>query len=378
MALQAPVIVTPHSKGFVSSYHPCFKGVFGLSGHHSAELVLADPATDCVLAIGCSLGEWATAGWDRKALLNSRLVHIDSNPENFRNSAMARLHVLGDPGEVFERVETLIGDALRARGGPVAPARPAKPSLHLIADKPAQPVPNCTLDEPAEWHSDAAPIKPQRLMRELPNLLPAGTRYITDGTSAKGWALHYLHIPDRRVAERRSANGALQHRSALPPRAADRRTDAAGLVRTSMEFSCMGWAIGHSLGAACARRDTPVVCLTGDGSMLMNGQEITVAAEHRLPVFYVVLNDSAMGTIRHGQILGGAEQIGWELPEVDFALMAKAMGVHGYTVRAPKDLHDIDWHGLWQRGEPAVIDVKIDREAVPPIKQRMKSLGVGH
>ncbi len=66
------------------------------------------------------------------------------------------------------------------------------------------------MDDPAEWHSDAAPIKPQRLMRDLPTLLPAGTRYITDGTSAKGWALHYLHIPDRRVAERRAASGGLQ------------------------------------------------------------------------------------------------------------------------------------------------------------------------
>jgi acetolactate synthase-1/2/3 large subunit len=145
-----------------------------------------------------------------------------------------------------------------------------------------------------------------------------------------------------------------------------------------MEFSCMGWAFGHALGAACARRDTPVVCLTGDGSMLMNSQEITVAAQHRLPVFFIVLNDSALGTIRHGQLLGGAEQIGWELPEIDFALMAKAMGIHGYVVRAPQDLQEIDWHGLWQRGEPAVIDVRIDRDEIPPLKQRMKSLGVGH
>ena len=215
-------------------------------------------------------------------------------------------------------------------------------------------------------------------MRILPTYLPAGTRFITDGTAAKAWAMHYLQIPDRRVAERRAAVGALRSRPAATPRVADRRKEAAGLVRTSMEFSCMGWALGHALGAACARRDTPVVCLTGDGSMLMNSQEITVAAQHRLPVFFVVLNDSALGTIRHGQLLGGAEQIGWELPEVDFALMAKAMGVKGYIVRSPQDLEDIDWHGLWQHREPAIIDVRIDRDAVPPLKQRMKSLGVGH
>ena len=53
------------------------------------------------------------------------------------------------------------------------------------------------------------------------------------------------------------------------PRTDDRRIVSAGLFRTSMEFSCMGWAFGHAIGAACARRDTPVVCLTGDGSVLM-------------------------------------------------------------------------------------------------------------
>lgn len=378
MALQAPVLVTPHAKGFVSSFHPRFRGVFGFAGHQSAEQVLADPAVDYVVAIGCSLGEWATSGWDRAALLNGRLIHVDDDPENFRHSAMAQLHVLGDPGAVFERIDAVIGDVAGTRRSNIAPPKSAKPTLHLIADKPVHPLPNCTLDDPADWHSDATPIKPQRLMRDLPTLLPAGTRFITDGTAAKAWAMHYLQIPDRRVAERRAAVGALRSRPAATPRVADRRKEAAGLVRTSMEFSCMGWALGHALGAACARRDTPVVCLTGDGSMLMNSQEITVAAQHRLPVFFVVLNDSALGTIRHGQLLGGAEQIGWELPEVDFALMAKAMGVKGYIVRSPQDLEDIDWHGLWQHREPAIIDVRIDRDAVPPLKQRMKSLGVGH
>lgn len=112
--------------------------------------------------------------------------------------------------------------------------------------------------------------------------------------------------------------------------------------------------------------------------MLMNSQEITVAAEHRLPVFFIVLNDAALGTIRHGQVLAGAEQIGWKLPEVDFALMAKAMGIKGFVVRTAQELQEIDWNGLWKRREPAIIDVRIDRGTIPPIKQRMKSLGVGH
>ena len=70
-----------------------------------------------------------------------------------------------------------------------------------------------------------------------------------------------------------------------------------------------------------------MVCLTGDGSYLMNGQEITVAAELGLPVIYIVLNDGALGMVKHGQRLAGAEPIGFELPQVDFAAMAAAMGI---------------------------------------------------
>lgn len=383
LTLNAPVLVTPHSKGFVSSFHPCFKGVFGLSGHQSAEQVLADPLVDCVVAVGCSLGEWATAGWDRKALLNQRLIHVDANPENFRNSAMGRLHVLGEPEAVFERVGAIFQENVAFGSiSALRPNIPAQRGLRAVPNRVDRPMPNCTLDEPAEWISNTTPLKPQRLMRDLPYLLPPGTRFIADGTAAKGWAIHYLHIPDRRFGERRGpgsiapakrkdAGGSVQ-------RLQDRRQETAGLFRTSMEFSCMGWAIGHAVGAAFARSDIPVVCLTGDGSMLMNSQEITVAAEHRLPVFFIVLNDAALGTIRHGQVLGGAEQIGWELPEVDFALMAKAMGINGFVVRTYQELQEVDWDGLWKRREPAIIDVRIDRDAMPPIKQRMKSLGVGH
>ncbi len=385
LALDAPVLVTPHSKGFVSSFHPCFKGVYGLSGHHSAEQVLTDPLVDCVIAVGCSLGEWATAGWDRHALLNERLIHVDANPENFRNSAMGRLHVMGNPAAVFERVSAIVQPGKSAATTATAPSSQHATKQHglrVVSSRVDRPSPNCTLDEPTEWVSNATPLKPHRLMRDLPYLLPPGTRFIADGTAAKGWAIHYLHIPDRRFGERRLPMGIspadAADSSASMPRLQDRRQESAGLFRTSMEFSCMGWAIGHAVGASFGRCDVPVVCLTGDGSMLMNSQEITVAAEHRLPVFFVVLNDAGLGTIRHGQILGGAEQIGWQLPEIDFALMAKSMGIKGFVVRTVEDLQNVDWHGLVKAREPALIDVRIDRDAVPPIKQRMKSLGVGH
>ncbi len=379
--LPAQVLVTPHAKGMVSPFHPCFRGVYGFAGHQSADQTLQDPEVDCVVAIGCSLGEWATGGWDERTLLNERLIHVDSNPAHFAGSPRARRHLSGSLDAIFKTVLANLAEAStnKPASGPRHPS--IRPTLQLVNYTPKDSLPNCSLDEPNKYHSASSPIKPQRLMHELPRLLPTGTRFVADGVAAKAWATHYLHIPDRRSRERRfdsDRRGVMRQGDVTLRRQMGRRGEFAGLFRTSMEFSCMGWGIGHAVGAAFGSLGVPVVCLTGDGSMLMNGQEITVALQHRLPVFFVVLNDSALGTIRHGQILGGAESIGWKLPEIDFVQLAGAMGIPGFRVDTPQDLSRIDWDDLWKRKSPALIDIRIDPDEVPPLKQRMKSLGVGH
>lgn len=57
----------------------------------------------------------------------------------------------------------------------------------------------------------------------------------------------------------------------------------------------------------------------------MSGQEITVAVEHKLPVVFIILNDSSLGMVRHGQELGGAESIGHNIAKVNFAMIAEAV-----------------------------------------------------
>ena len=139
----------------------------------------------------------------------------------------------------------------------------------------------------------------------------------------------------------------------------------------------MGWAIGSAIGAALAYPGGPVVCITGDGSLLMNGQEITVAVSEKLTVIYVVLNDSALGMVRHGQKMAGSEEIGTELPPVDFAAFARSMGAAGHTVHAPGDLLDIDFESVCARAGPTLIDVLVDCEETPPIATRIRALEGG-
>jgi acetolactate synthase-1/2/3 large subunit len=141
-----------------------------------------------------------------------------------------------------------------------------------------------------------------------------------------------------------------------------------------MGFASMGWAIGAAVGTAMANPERPVVCLVGDGSYLMSGQEITTAVMHELCVIFVILNDGSLGTVKHGQRLARAERIGYELPPVDYAALASALGVEAYRVRSPDDLQAIDISGLCRRRAPALIDVYIDGEEIPPLSERMDML----
>jgi len=342
--LDADIISTPTGTRWVSAHNPRYKGVFGFSGHPSAKDALADPKLSRIIAVGTGLGETATAGWDT-ALLNNKLIHIESCAENFVQSPMAYMHVFGNIRSIFSELV----DALLVRNEAESPKSHSRvPTSSINEDAiecSAERLPQQLRYYGAEKaYSDETPIKPQRLMHELSRLLPSHTRVYIDTGNSWAWGLHYLHLR-------------------LP-----------GMQRLSMTFGSMGWAISAAVGSAVANRSAPFVCLTGDGSVLMSGQELTVAVEHHLPVLFVVLNDSGYGMIKHGQRLGGAESVGWQIPKVDFAVMARAMGANGIIIESVADLFSLNYDELFASSTPTLLDVRIDPDEVPPMGERVKIL----
>lgn len=349
--LDIPVLSTPHGKGLVSSYHPLFRGVVGFAGHASARATLADPGVDAVFAIGASLGEWATESWSTQLVLNERLVHLDATGVRFSQSPMARLHVRGCLSRSFDRMlkRFCAEQVPRSTGSVKEPQALFSTASNLDSRLPFD------LDERDKYESDAVPIKPQRLMKELPLLLPPDTCYLADTGASFAWAIHYLHPGGHGAGDNHYAG-------------------ECGTFRTCLEFASMGWAIGSAVGMALASPKQPVVCITGDGSMLMSGQEITVAVQERLPILFVVLNDSALGMVRHGQRLTGAASVGTELPKVDFALLARALGASGHVIHSARDLQALDLSAVGRGDTPILLDVRIDPEEVPPIGMRTQAL----
>lgn len=347
--LDAPVVTTPDGKGLVSPWHPLFRGVIGFAGHALAHETLQDPRVDLVIAVGTDLSEWSTDGWDAESILTSRLVHVEYTASNLTRSPMARLHVAGSFDRIFEtlihRFDSEAGQARRAR------------YLAQARDNLANGRRAFRFEDEAAFRQASDPITPQYLMNCLAHAFPPSTKYFADTGNSVAWVTHYLDPLDRRMAGPRSVGG--------------------GVFRASVKFASMGWAIGVAIGCALAYRDGPVVCVTGDGSVLMSGQELTVAVEHGLPVVFVVLNDAALGMVKHGQRLAGSERIGYRLPPVDFCALGRALGAQGFRIRSPNDLEVLDIAGICRHRGPTVLDVYVDGEQVPPMGTRMKVLGHG-
>lgn len=335
--LGARFVSAPDGKGLINPRHPAYHGVFGFAGHASANALLAEEP-DLIIAIGTSMGEWNCAAWS-ETVLNERLVHIDAAEENLARTPMARLHVQGRIRTVCERLADLLAD--------VTPQRDTPPSA------PSRLIPDV---------ADAAPIHPQRLMQALAAHAPPSTRVLAEPGNSMTWALHCLDMPDRRYS------------AAGNPAGAERRGRHAGWLRIAMDFCPMGWAIGAAVGTARGNPDCPVVCITGDGSYLMSGQEITVAAAEQLCVVFVILNDAALGMVKHGQRLTGAEPTAFELPKINYRRMAEAMDIPGHVINSPEDIEALDFAAIFARKGPTLLDVRIDGEAVPPMNVRIKTL----
>jgi len=326
-------VVTPDAKGFISPRHPLYRGVFGFAGHRSAVAAVEDKAVDLILVVGSNLSEWTSNGWS-EAVLNNRLVHIDSFEAHLARSPMARLHVRGDIRPVFERLLR----TLRREG---------QEEISVGEKRKFKKVSVDDLFKPA---SVDAPIKPQYLMRELGWRSPPDARFLTDTGNSTIWAIHDLAMHDHEPS-------------------------TGGWMRVTMNFAPMGWAIGGAVGTALANRAVPVVCITGDGSLLMNGQEMTVALTEKLTVLFVILNDAALGMVKFGQRMAGAEQVAFELPAVDFKMMAESMGIRGHVIRTAEDLDNLDLDAIMHHPGPTVLDVRVDKEEAPPMELRLRTLG---
>lgn len=341
--INAQFVTGPMGKRWVDETHPLYRGVFGFAGHESAKVLLQDNENklDLIIAVGAAMGELGTRGWSDE-LMNNKLIHIDSRVEHFTRSHMAKLHVCGHLPTIFRILNDKMERAQRywekEWGGITQPVGVnVNGCCTSLFDEH-----KCKSDK------DTHPIKPQRLFSHLSLAMPIDTRMFVDAGNAWAWSIQYYQRPEH-----------------------------DGKFHIAMGLGAMAWAIGAVIGSSIATKgEQPHVCITGDGSYLMSAQELTVAKQLELPIIFMVMNDSVLGMVMHGQRLGGAAETGYELGTINFAMMAEAMGVEGIVLNSMKDLANVNYKRLFAKKGPTLLDFRIDKEEIPPMADRVKGIAI--
>jgi acetolactate synthase-1/2/3 large subunit len=130
----------------------------------------------------------------------------------------------------------------------------------------------------------------------------------------------------------------------------------------------MGYGLPGAVGAKALHPDREVVCFAGDGCFMMHGQEFATAVRYNLPIITLVINNGIYGTIRMHQERDYPGRVsGTGLTNPDFAAYARAFGGHGETVEKTSDFAEAYLRAR-ASGKPAIIEVKLDPEAITPTR----------
>lgn len=137
----------------------------------------------------------------------------------------------------------------------------------------------------------------------------------------------------------------------------------------------MGSGLSAAIGSKLAEPDRPVVALTGDGCFFMHGMEILTAKEYNLPVLFVVMNNARLGMVYQGHTLQyKRSHPSFEQEPVNIAAIAEAMNIPNFRVDDLDDLSQNMMDALTGLNGPAILEVALVDNNIPPMGDRVKFL----
>src|SRR5215210_6200805 len=312
-----PVAHTMTGKGAIPCTDPLSAGLFGRYDRIANALI---EEADCLLVVGCKLGEIATKRYTVPPK-GKTLIHLDIVAEEFGRTTPPDIALWGDARAGLEDLH----EALRG----------APPGLGEYVKEVARRMSAWRESVAERYTSEEVPVSMGRLMGELNRLMPADGILVADG----GFAAHW---------------GGLLY---------DTKQAGRGFV-PDRGFASIGYGLPGAMGAALAAPERKVVSITGDGGFNMMLGELETARRMGLSFAIVVVNNAASGYVKALQHLmygAGAYQSS-DLAETNYARVAEAMGCTGIRVEAPGDLKAALEKGLAAKGGPVVIDVVVTRD----------------
>jgi acetolactate synthase-1/2/3 large subunit len=310
--LGAPVLTTFQGKGVFPESHPLWLWTgIGRTTPPFARKILE--RCDCLLAIGCRFGEVATGSYGMD--VPERVIHVDIDPEVLGRNVSTELAVVADAAEFLAAVTTLIEGR-----------QPAGDLAREISDGHAK--------VEREWRSSASSsrVTPHHFFTALQRHCGDDTIYATDSGNGTFLAAEHLRIDHPRCF--------------IGP----------------VDFSCMGYSVPASIGAAFANPDRDVVTLAGDGAFLMTGLEALTAASYGAAPLICVLRDGKHGLIAEFQKVPLNRQTCSVLPDYNLQSVAEAVGCRYFRVIRDSELDSVIPTALElvRKKTPAIVEVVID------------------
>jgi acetolactate synthase I/II/III large subunit len=322
--LSIPVATSLNGKSLVPENNPLYIGVPGTYSRSCTNKILS--RADLVLYVGSQTAGMVTHFWKIPAA-GTPVIQIGIDAADLGRNYPNAVSVLGDAKVAMKALNEAVG----------APGKAAR-NVKWIEQITAAV---------NEWRnevnplraSDAVPMRPERIMKELGDWLPRDTIVVCDTGHAGMWSAQQLWVSKPWDFLR-----------------------AAG---------SLGWAFPASLGAKVAMPQKPVVCFAGDGGFWYHLQELETAVRCNIPTVTVVNNNNALNqeTLIFKQAYGGkpSKKQGemWHFSEVNFAAIAESMGALGIRVTKPAELRSALDRAI-SSSSPAVVEVMSDIEALAP------------
>ncbi|QLG27353.1 thiamine pyrophosphate-binding protein [Halorarum halophilum] len=311
--LDAPVAVSYKGKGVFPEDDPRFLGVTGSHIPPGAKRVL--DRADVVLALGTNFDGITTANWSLP--MGDRLIHVTLDPESVDVAYEADVAVLADVADAVESIRDGLEGADGWDGGTLASAvreeyREALDALGLF--------------------DDGHPLNTPGVLDAVRTATPDDAVVTTDVGGFRLWSKQVFEAYDPET------------------------------YVTAGSWGGMGVGLPAAIGAAFANPEKPVVCLTGDGGLMMCIHELHTAAEYDLNVTVVVSNNADYGIISKSPKIDEyteGHQFTWNSPE--FVTVAEGFGCRGTHVESLDDLRDAVTDAVGRDG-PDLIDVPVETD----------------
>jgi len=318
--LSIPVATSLSGKGTISDDHPLSVGVVGTYSRWCANRAVAE--ADLVFFLGSHTGGQVTNNW-KIPRPGTPVIQLDISAADLGRNYPNAVSLLGDAKVTLQRLNATL-KPMESRGDWTRRVQ------QLVGEWRAEAAPLL--------NSDAVPMRPERLCKEITDFLPQNAVVVSDTGHSGIWTGTMI----------------------------DLKKPGQRFIRCA---GSLGWAFPASLGVKCALPDAPVLCFTGDGGFYYHLAELETAVRYGINAVIVVndnrslnqetrLFDAAYG----GQQRGRSREM-WVFEDINLAKVAEAMGCFAIRVERPSELRGA-LERAFAANRPAVVDVVSDIKAM--------------